>query len=75
MEIDLDPFPNSRLDHFFRAPSSTINIFSQSEKNKNFNNFFLIFFGYAPFGYLYFHYFSIVIASIAYNDPVYGAWI
>ena len=37
--------------------------------------FFIFFFWFAPFGYLYFHKFSIVIASIAYNHPVYGARI
>ncbi len=28
-----------------------------------------------PFGYLYLHYISIAIASIAYNHPVYGVGI
>ncbi len=34
-----------------------------------------IFFWCAPFGYLYFPYFLYVIASIAYNHPVYGGGV
>ena len=40
-----------------------------------FSSVFKYFFWCAPFGYHYFHYFSIVTASIAYNHPVYGARI
>ena len=34
MEVDLDPFSNTRLDNLFRAPSSAVNVFPQPKEKR-----------------------------------------